>query len=247
MPLLPPYPQEWETFLHDRKTGGLSRKFNQLFSLTALGVYDGDFMHFSPGVSAVTLNGGRTYHRILPAHEGQHAIRWFIHDPHAMFAKGDDLQIPHEWINRALAGLERVNPFISELENLNVYDDDDDIALHLQYSDANPSAEIAAIISLAPASLPTRRKLVIQRKGADAPVFLDLFSPFVEPLHYLLLLPYGTLGWSPNRLNSAGSKFSQARWYRTRFFMNAEQMSVFSRLTGAFRPSDLFTSLILPR
>jgi hypothetical protein len=138
LPLLPPYPEEWGTFLRDRKTGSLSRKFNQLFSLTALGVHDGDFMHFSP----------------------------------------DDLQIPREWINSALARLERVNPFISELENLNVYHDDDDIALHLQYSDSDPSAEIAAIISLAPASLPTRRKLVFRKKGADAPVFLDLFPSF---------------------------------------------------------------------
>ena len=189
-------------------------------------------MKFPSGVSAVTLAGGRTYHRILPAHEGQHAIRWFIHDPLALFAKGNELEIPYQWINSALAGLERVNPFISELENLNVYDDDDDIALHLQYTDAATTSEIAAIVSLAPASLPTRRKLVIKRKGDDAPVFLDLFSPFVEPLHYLLLLPHGTLGWSPDRLNAAGKTFSQARWYRTRFFMNAEQMSVFSRLTG---------------
>jgi hypothetical protein len=149
-----------------------------------------------------------------------------------MFAKGDDLDIPYQWISSALAGLERVNPFISELENLNAYDDEDDIALHLEYSGDVPSSEIAAIISLAPASLPTRRKLLIQRKGAEAPVFLDLFSPFVEPLHYLLLLPHGTLGWSPNRLNAAGKKFSQARWFRTRFFINAEQMSKFSRLTG---------------
>ena len=240
-PRLPPYPEEWDYFIHDRKTASLSRKFNQLFCLTALGVYDGDFMKFPTGVSAVTLAGGRTYHRILPAHEGQHAIRWFIHDPFALFAKGTDMEIPYHWINSALAGLERVNPFISELENLNAYDDDDDIALHLQYSDAGPSSEIAAIVSLAPAALPTRRKLVIKRKGTDAPVFLDLFSPFVEPLHYLLLLPYGTLGWSPDRVNAAGKKFSQARWYRTRFFLNAEQMSTFSRLTGEFSFHTLLT------
>jgi hypothetical protein len=41
-----------------------------------------------------------------------------------MFAKGDDLDIPYQWMNSALAGLERVNPFISQLENLNAYDDD---------------------------------------------------------------------------------------------------------------------------
>jgi hypothetical protein len=149
-----------------------------------------------------------------------------------MFSKGQSMDIPSQWVDTTLAGLERVNPYISHLEDLNVYDDEDDIALHLEYSDAGPDSEVAAIISLAPAALPTRRKLVIKRKGTVQPIFLDLFSPFVEPLHYLLLFPYGTLGWSPSRLNAAGKKFSQARWYRTRFFMNAEQMSAFSRLTG---------------
>jgi hypothetical protein len=230
---------EWDSFIRSSKTASLSRKFNQLFCLTALGVYDSDFMKFSPGVSAVTLAGGRTYHRMLPSHEGQHALRWFIHDPLAIFTKGTDLEIPHDWISSALAGLQRVNPFISELENLSTYDDED-IVLNIQYSDSVPSSEIAAIISLAPASLPTRRKLVIRRKGADEPIFPDLFSPSVEPLHYLLLLPHGTLGWSPNRLNGAGKKFSQVRWYRTRFFMNAEQLSRFSRLSGKLIVSTFF-------
>ncbi|KAJ6524072.1 hypothetical protein DFH09DRAFT_804860, partial [Mycena vulgaris] len=112
---LPPYPEEWDYFINDRKTAGISRKLNKLFSLTALGVYDGDFMKFPDGIAAVTLAGGRTYHRLLPAHEGQHAIRWFIHEPWAMFAKGDELNIPYSWINSALAGLERVNPFVEKL------------------------------------------------------------------------------------------------------------------------------------
>jgi hypothetical protein len=136
--------------------------------------------------------------------------------------------------------LERVNPFIAELENLNVYNDDDDIALHIEHADSITN-EIAAIVSLAPASSspPSCRKLVIKRTGNDEPVFLDLLSPFVEPLYYLLLL-HGTLGWSPNRQTTDGKKFSQTHWYRTRFFMNAEQMSKFSRLTG--EQFDIFKS-----
>jgi hypothetical protein len=110
----------------------------------------------------------------------------------------------------------------------NLYDDNDDIALHIEHTDST-SNDVAAIISLAPAAPPSRRKLVIRRKGADQPVFLDLLAPFVEPLHYLLLLPHGTLGWSPSRRTPDGKKFSQACWYRTRVFMNAEQMSTFSR------------------
>ncbi|KAJ6532576.1 hypothetical protein B0H19DRAFT_1272836 [Mycena capillaripes] len=150
---------EWDYFIDHRKTAAISRKLNNIFSLTALGVYDGDFMKFPDGVAAVTLAGGRTYHRMLPAHEGQHAIRWFIHDPWAMFMKGVEFDIPSSWINSTLAGLERVNPFIAQLENLNIYDDDDDIALHIEYSDSITN-EIAAIVSLAPASPPSRRKTV---------------------------------------------------------------------------------------
>ncbi|KAJ7309450.1 hypothetical protein DFH08DRAFT_1049759 [Mycena albidolilacea] len=189
-----PYPTEWETFIHDRKTAGISRKLNNIFSLTAIGVCDGDFIKFADGISAVNLAGGRTYHRMLPAHEGQHAIRWFIHDPSAMFTKGAEMDIPHSWIDSALKGLERVNPYIAELENLKFYPnlDNDDIALHIEHSDGI-SDEVAAIVSLAPASPPSRRKLVIRRKGQAEPVFLDLLSPFVEPLHYLMLLPHGTL------------------------------------------------------
>lgn len=118
-------------------------------------------MKFPDGVAAVTLAGGRTYHRMLPAHEGQHAIRWFIHNPWVMFAKGTEMDIPDSWVSSTLAGLERVNPFIAELENLNCYDDEDDIALHIEYSDGI-SNEIAAIVSLVPASPPSRRKLVIE-------------------------------------------------------------------------------------
>jgi hypothetical protein len=118
-PPLPPYPEEWDYFIGDQKTPTLSRKLNNIFSLTAIGVYDGDFMKFPDGVSAVTLAGGRIYHRMLPAHEGQHAIRWFIHDPWAMFQKGAEFDIPNSWISGTLAGLKQVNPFIAELEKLN--------------------------------------------------------------------------------------------------------------------------------
>ncbi|KAJ7920376.1 hypothetical protein B0H13DRAFT_1548309, partial [Mycena leptocephala] len=61
-PLLAPYPLEWDFFIDDRKTSSLSRKLNNIFSLTALGVYDDNFMKFPDGIAAVTLAGGRTYH-----------------------------------------------------------------------------------------------------------------------------------------------------------------------------------------
>jgi hypothetical protein len=53
---------------------------------------------------------------MLSAHEGKHAIRWFIHDSWALFVKGTEIDIPNAWICNVLAGLERVNPFVAELE-----------------------------------------------------------------------------------------------------------------------------------
>ncbi|KAJ7065929.1 hypothetical protein B0H15DRAFT_748500, partial [Mycena belliarum] len=144
LPRLPPYPAEWNHFIAHRNVASLSRKLNNIFSMTALGVYDGDFMHFESGISAVTLNGGRTYHRLLPAHEGEHAIRWFIHDPSALFTKGQQLQIPDTWIDSVLCGLRRVNPFVDKLEAMRT-SGESDLALHLEHSDA-VSNEIAAII-----------------------------------------------------------------------------------------------------
>ncbi|KAF8230026.1 hypothetical protein L208DRAFT_1401068 [Tricholoma matsutake] len=55
LPPLPPFPADWNTFIHHPNLGALSRTFNNLCLLTALGVYDGDFMHFDSG----TLLGGR--------------------------------------------------------------------------------------------------------------------------------------------------------------------------------------------
>jgi hypothetical protein len=163
-------------------------------------------------VSAVTLAGSWTYYRLLPAHEGQHAIRWFIHDPMGMFSKGTQLNIPHSWINSTLTGLERVNPFIDKLDRLaNIYPDDETMALQIEHSDG--TNEVTAVISLAPASAPSPRKLAIQRKGNTQPIFLNRFSPVVEPLHYLLLLPHGTLGWSIARRTTGGEKFNQAPWF----------------------------------
>jgi hypothetical protein len=60
-------------------------------------------MKFADNVAAVTLAGGRTYHRMLAAHEGQHAFRWFIHYPCAMFKKGTGMYIPNSVLLLALS------------------------------------------------------------------------------------------------------------------------------------------------
>ncbi|KAJ7312756.1 hypothetical protein DFH08DRAFT_821916 [Mycena albidolilacea] len=66
-PALQLYPQEWNHFIRDSKTARISRKLYNIFSLTAIGVYNGDFMKFEHGVSAITLAGGPALYGSLAA------------------------------------------------------------------------------------------------------------------------------------------------------------------------------------
>ncbi|KAJ6530661.1 hypothetical protein B0H19DRAFT_1273653 [Mycena capillaripes] len=126
---------------------------------------------------------------MLPAHEGQHAIRWFIHDPLAMFMKGSEFNIPHSWINSTLAGLERVNPFIAELEKLNIYDDKDDIALHalhIEHADIlahNSHRRAATRESIVSSGLPLYPPLPPPTRHARLPN-ADLADDATSPLSF---------------------------------------------------------------
>ncbi|KAF5336799.1 hypothetical protein D9758_015855 [Tetrapyrgos nigripes] len=173
-----------------------------------------NFMKFDDGVSAVMLNGGRTYHRLIPGNEGDHAVQWFIHDQ-SMFARhGLEQGIPPGWTDLILCSLQRVNPFIPVLQSFSTHN-------------LNATPKLAL----------HHRKTKPVQSGHPHHRFLDILSPFVEPLHYLLLLPYENLGWSPERCTIASPshpscKFSQMRHYHIQYFINAATMSSFSQLTG---------------
>jgi hypothetical protein len=229
--------------MDSRLIGGLSRKLNNLFCLTAMGVYDGAWMKFDSGIAAVTLAGGRTYHRMIPADTGEHPLRWMIYDVDALHSQGHELQLNGAWVTAALEGLQAVNPFISKLANISAIPGDrSQLALHLDLPTSISTTEVAAVVSIAPACIPTPRKYVIRLQGETQHRYLPATSPLIEPLHYPLLLPQGTLGWQIGLRNANHGSFTQMRWYRSRYFMNALQMSRFSRLAGEFAclfPSEL--------
>jgi hypothetical protein len=118
---------------------------------------------------------------MIPATEGQHAICWFIHDPATLFSEATKLRVPQHWVHAALTGLQCVNPYIKELDNLRQCSDDDEfeMALHLQQPHQVASDEIAAVISLAPACPPSSRTIVIKRKNNFMHCLLPISSPYV--------------------------------------------------------------------
>lgn len=226
---LPPYPSEWDPILSDRRCSSLSRKLNNIFCLTGIGVHDGAFVKFPAGVSSVTLDGGRTYH-LLRAAESQegHAVRWFIHDTDMLHTTARSLSIPSGWTDLILRGLQRVNPYINGLESL--ARSDSDLALHLDQPDSITGDEVAAIVSLAPAAQPCRRKLIIKKKNRTECQFIDILSSLADPLHYVVLFPHGTLGWCLEAKEQLG--FTQLRWIRSQIYLNADTLFKFGRLMG---------------
>ncbi len=153
-------------------------------------------MHFKSDVATVTLNGGHTYHCLILAQEGQHAIRWFLHEPGQRYLQGAEQSIPKDWIDAELADLQQVNPFVKELQNLQMHNDKQ-MALYIEEPSSIIGSDVTAIISLSPNAPPSRRTIVIKCVSEDRHRFLDLLSPYIEPLHYMLFFPYGTLGWAP--------------------------------------------------
>lgn len=230
---MPLYPPEWLGLLSEPSIGRLSRSLNNLFSLTALGIDNGHFHHFRTGVAPVTLNGGRTYHRILPSEDGSHAIRWFLFDAQAMFTSAAERQVPPEWVRVVRDVVARVNPYFQSLERLSREGPtDDNLALHIKFPGQVNANEIAAVVSLAPAGPPLPRRYVIKYRNRTDYTYLPHTSPLIEPLHYILLFPFGNPGWNMEKKTIRGKNFSQMRFLRTRYFMNADQMCRFTRLAG---------------
>jgi hypothetical protein len=233
LPPLRPYPVEWNSFIESPNLARHSRQLNMCFTLTAMGVHGGSWMKFPSGLSSVTLNGGRTYHQLFAADQADHPLRWFVHDMEALRTRSRELELPSMWVEHALAGLRRVNPFVSKLENLSQNADfDEQLAVHLDVPQSVSAGDVAALISIAPVGRPAPRLYMVRLKGSGERQFLHHTSPLREPLHYPLLLPYGTAGWTIALQTPSGKKLSQLCFLRTRFFMNAPQMSRFSRLMG---------------
>ena len=86
------------------------------------------------------------------------------------------------------------NPLLHQFKRL-ADEPSQEARLELTVSDTN---EIAAVI------VPNRygeiheRTLVSWKHGNDLPIFIDVISPLFLPLHYVLICPEGTLGWSPD-------------------------------------------------
>ncbi|KAJ6517415.1 hypothetical protein C8R47DRAFT_1063103 [Mycena vitilis] len=89
--------------------------------------------------------------------EGDHAMRWFIHDPSTFQQTATTLSVPAGWSDIILSGLHITNPFVEALESM--HNECSVHTLYLDRPDEITGGDVAAIVAFAPAARPTRRLL----------------------------------------------------------------------------------------
>ncbi len=116
-PPLPALPHRIQNLASNPQTCGklstLSRKMNNLFSFSAIGV-TGGFKRFEEGIASVAITG-RTYHRLLDAATPDHSIHWFLYDELERERDGNTQRVPVAWTRAVKADLEDVNPYVRHL------------------------------------------------------------------------------------------------------------------------------------
>ena len=216
VPPLPPLPPYIASLTSHRLLSSLSRRLNNLFCFTAIGV-SGGFEHFDSGQPTVAITG-RVYHRIFDVSRPSHSIHWFLYDEHDRERKGQEWNVHPAWTQGVRADLTMVNPYVSHLRQFaDAYHEEDSAVLELL--DPPPSADFAAIMHANNSTLIRPRSILIWNKTELEPSFIPYFSRHYEPLQYPLLFPHGTLGWglafdSDTGHYIANMKLSQREWYK---------------------------------
>ncbi|KAF8588293.1 hypothetical protein K439DRAFT_1406625 [Ramaria rubella] len=201
---LPPFPPEFDVFLHHPDISKLSHIFNLVYSFASL-ESTAEFPSFDgpPGFFAVE---GKLFHRVRPTHQDS-CVQWLLYDGmmhnYAPHHRWIDL-LPIAWRNAMNAALLRINPFASQLHQLYLTDHSNFPNAQLILNEDNLTNEMAAIINFSNTSEGQirSRTMVIAKRSLDDEEPLSsrnrqihVVSRMWEPLAYPLLFPHGTLGW----------------------------------------------------
>ena len=171
---------------------------------------------------------GRTFHRLMPGHDVSGPLRWFINDAQYPLDTAQSLQINNDLLEKLRRLLMVHNPLLQQFKRL-AEEPSQDARLELTVSDKN---EIAAII------VPNRngeiqeRTLVSWKHGNDQPTFINVTSPLFLPLHYVLICPEGTLGWSPDK-EKKDKKITMMQFYR-QMVLRCTALHLLGRLFNEF-------------
>jgi hypothetical protein len=228
LPPLRPYPAEVERGIRQVEAtinvSAISRRLNNLFAMTAIGV-QGSFMQL-PMPSNVVITG-RTYHRILDLKSGQHSLRWFLYDEAARRERAIEQAVPLSLVSIWRECLLRDNHYVRCIQAAK--EDVGDAAFEVRVNGHIAGNEMAAVFNTVNMQTVEPRRVVFKAYANNEHQFMSIFSSLYEPLQYPILFPYGELGWSPR--NREG--LTQCQWYRRRILMEV-RFRQYSRLTQEY-------------
>ena len=224
VPSLPPYlPDLADTIEATQLSLALqSRRLNNLFAFTSIGVTGGFRQLPTPSNVAIT---GRVYHQLYDVTQGSQSLRWFLYDEQGHGREAAQQGIVPELVAKFHYELATLNPFIRKLRH--AFDFSTTQTLTVELRATSTGGNIAALIHSNNLHQANPRSILIQYNGSLTQQQIDILSPFYEPLQYPIFVPQGTLGWSPE------APMSQIRWYRG-LLTTENRFLQFGRLTGEY-------------
>ena len=154
--LLPPLPEQYNTFINDPHISSVFRLLNLIISFATL-ESSRDFPPIPPGGPSFIAMAGQLYHRIRPTHQDS-AVRWLLYDGFAnesvSYANATwASKIPLPWIEAVQGALSDCNPFARALLYLAGINPIKCPTAHICLHPVGPGNEIAAIMNLDNTSL----------------------------------------------------------------------------------------------
>ena len=236
---LPPLPSGWIDMLMDPVFRRNSRKYNNLFCFSAIGVEGREGFVPETAPSCVKIHG-RTYHRVLPCNL-KGSLRWYVHDLDERMTEARYFSLCQEHVDIIQETLSRINIYARNLITLGQRPAAEE-SLHVVWKEE--SSEIGAVFHhphVGPAA--AGRTVVFWKRSELQPTFVSSLNPLYEPLQYPLFFPHGNVGWHIDlvSLNPPYSKVSQIEYYRHRILTDA-RFGMLGRLLNEYLV-DMFSSV----
>ncbi len=170
--LLPTLPEGWEEMFRTPAFRNHSRKYNNLFGFTAMGVLGNEGFVRQPVPSCVNIHAC-TYHRLLPA-EMWGPVQWYVHDPDQKRVEANALSLDQQLVDAIQRALTNINPYARCLNQLG-QEPVGHVSLHVEWEE---SREIAAIIHHPDSdSTGGPRTVVFLKRSELAPTFINPLHP----------------------------------------------------------------------
>ena len=128
---------------------------------------------------------GKTYHRMMPGNDKSGPLRWYINDDDYSLQQSQQFDIDQELLCKLKTTFLECNPLFQQFKLLA---DEPSEEARLEITVSN-TREIAAIIVPSRNGDIRKRAVVCWKTTEEQATFIEVISPLLVPLHYVLICP----------------------------------------------------------